>query len=130
MKTFGEINVGDVMYSLNYREWGILTEHIVTDVKRNDFWSAITIKGYLKYQIIGDPDSPKADYTIVKSNKLTVGEVAPSVEGVKEFWLRETQDRINEIEKKIEEENKRLEIEYSDLQKIKNIHEKYKSIER
>ena len=34
MKTFGELQIGDKVYSLNYNKWGVLTEHTVTDIKK------------------------------------------------------------------------------------------------
>ena len=73
MKTFGELQIGDKVYSLNYNEWGVLTEHTVTDIKRNDFKSVITIKGYLKYHYEGYPTNYEPDlvlYKLINSLKL------------------------------------------------------------
>ena len=121
MKTFGELKIGDKVYSLNYNEWGVLTEHTVTDIKRNDFKSVIIIKGYLKHQIIGDPNSDKADLEIFALNKSTIGEVAPSIEGVKQYWINEVERKIENIKEEIQNLNNCLQSELSSLDKIKNI---------
>ena len=120
MKTFGELQIGDKVYSLNYNEWGVLTEHVVTDIKRNDFKSVIIIKGYLKHQIIGDPND-KADLFLSKLNKSTIGEVAPSIEGVKQYWINEIEYRIENVKTEIQKLNNYLQGELNSLDKIKNI---------
>lgn len=121
MKTFGELKIGDTVYSLNYDEWGVLTKHTITDIKNNGFSSVIIIKGYLRHQIIGDPDGPKSDLKLFVINKSSIGEIAPSIEGVKKHWIMETEDRIKRIESEIEEKQKFLQKEYMSLEKIKNI---------
>lgn len=121
MKSFGELQIGDKVYSLNHNEWGVLTEHTVTDIKRNDFRSEIIIKGYLKHQIIGDSNSDKADLEIFALNKSTIGEVAPSIEGVKQYWINEVEIRIKNIKEKIQNLNNFLQRELNSLNKIKNI---------
>ena len=118
MKTFGELQIGDKVYSLNYNEWGVLTEHIVTDIKRNDFKSVITIKGYLKYQCSGYYEP---DLVLYRLNKSTTGEVAPSIEGVKQYWINEVERRIENIKEEIQNLNNCLQSELSSLDKIKNI---------
>lgn len=121
MKSFGDVKVGDKLYSLNYDEWGVLTEHLVTKVTRNDIKSFITIKGYLKHQIIGDPNGAKTDFEIGAFNKGTIGEIAPSIEGVKEWWVRECKDRIESIQQEIDKLQTCLQHAQSDLNKIQNI---------
>lgn len=124
MKTFGEVKVGDKLYSLNYHEWGVLTEHLVTNVIRNDIRTLITLKGYLKHQIIGDPNGPKADLKVNEFNGRTMGEVAPSIEGVKKWWIRECKNRIDSIQQEIDELQVCLQHAQSDLNKIQNIQDK------
>ncbi len=68
LKTFGELQIGDTVYSLNYKDWGVLTEHIVSNIRRNEYRTEITIKGYLKHHLIGDTDGDKADFKLVRSN--------------------------------------------------------------
>lgn len=118
MKTYGELQIGDKVYSLNYNEWGVLTEHIVTDIKRNDFKSVIIIKGYLKYQCSGYHEP---DLVLYRLNKSTIGEVAPSVEGVKQYWINEVERRIETIKEEIQNLNNCLQSELNSLNKIKNI---------
>lgn len=118
MKTYGELQIGDKVYSLNYNEWGVLTEHTVTDIKRNDFKSVITIKGYLKYQCSGYYES---DLVLYRLNKSTIGEVAPSIEGVKQYWINEVERRIKNIKEEIQNLNNCLQSELNSLDKIKNI---------
>ena len=121
MKTFGELQIGDKVYSLNYNEWGVLTEHIVTDIKRNDFKSVITIKGYLEYQCSGYPTNYEPDLVLYRLNKSTTGEVAPSIEGVKQYWINEVERRIENIKEEIQNLNNCLQSELNSLDKIKNI---------
>ena len=121
MKTYGELQIGDKVYSLNYNEWGVLTEHTVTDIKRNDFKSVIKIKGYLEYQCPGYPTCYKPDLVLYKLNKSTIGEVAPSIEGVKQYWINEVERRIENIKEEIQNLNNCLQSELNSLDKIKNI---------
>lgn len=121
IKTFGELKVGDKVYSLNYNEWGVLTEHIITKIERNDFRTIIIIKGYLKHQLIGDVNSDKADLELFALNKSTTGEVAPTKEGVKLFWIQKIESRIECLQNEINELNNRLELEYKSIDKITKI---------
>ena len=111
MKTYGELQIGDKVYSLNYNEWGVLTEHIVTDIKRNNFKSVITIKGGYH----------EPDLVLYRLNKSTIGEVAPSIEGVKQYWINEVERRIKNIKEEIQNLNNCLQSELNSLDKIKNI---------
>lgn len=121
MKTFGELEVGDKVYSLNYNEWGVLTEHIITKIERNNVRTIITIEGYLKHQLIGDVNGDKADFVVNYLNKSTIGEVAPSIEGVKQYWIREIEYKIKCIKDEMEELTNRLELQYKSINKIKEI---------
>lgn len=120
MKTFGELEVGDKVYSLSYKDWGILTEHIVNEVKRNDHMTAIKVKGYYKYQIVGDANDDRADLKLIRHNGSKTGDVAPSIEGVKQYWINEINSRITNIKNKIENLSKALNTQYRDLDTIKN----------
>lgn len=117
-KTFGEINIGDVMYSLNYKEWGVLTKHKVASVERNKHKSRIIIKDYYKYQCIGDYSK---DLIIIVNNKATVGEVAPSIEGLKQYWLEYKNDRLEKLQDKLYVIKSSIEIVQKDIEKIKSI---------
>lgn len=120
MKTFGELEVGDKVYSLNYKDWGILTEHIVDEVKRNDCMIAIKVKGYYKHQIVLDDNGDNDDMKLIRHNESKIGDVAPSIEGVKQYWIDEINFRIANIKNKIEDLSKALSTQYTDLDTIKN----------
>ena len=81
----------------------------------------ITIKGYLKHQLIGDVNSDKADLELFALNKSTTGEVAPTKEGVKLFWIQKIESRIECLQNEINELNNRLELEYKSIDKITKI---------
>jgi len=121
LKTFGELQIGDTVYSLNYKDWGVLTEHIVSNIRRNEYRTEITIKGYLKHRLIGYTDGDKADFKLVRSNGAKIDEVAPTIEGVKQYWVNEIESRIKRIKDEIEKLNDGLNSEYNSLDKIKNI---------
>lgn len=96
MKTFGEVKVGDVMYSLNYKKFGVLTRHIVDEVKHNDTRCFIRIKGY--YDVNGNyPNNEKYDLVIIRPKCHTTGEVAPSVEGLRSYWIEDHNDIIAKL---------------------------------
>lgn len=97
MKTFGELKVGDKVYSLSYNGWGNLTEHTVTAIERNDSRSIITVKGYIKHQIVGDTENQNADLELFVNNKSEIGEVAPSIDGVMKFWFNKKTETIKRL---------------------------------
>lgn len=121
MKTFGEVKVGDVMYSLNHTKFGVLTEHIVTEVKRNKYWTFIRIKGYEKRECDPDTNDEKYDLKIHRQNLATTDMVAPSIEGVKQYWIEDHTDKIKEAMEKIERINSFISVLQKDIEKINSI---------
>lgn len=122
MKTFGEIKEGDVMYSLNYTKFGVLTEHIVSEVKRDKYRTFIRIKGYEKRGLYeGAPDDEKYDLKIYRQNSATADMVAPSIEGVKQYWFEDHTNEIQKALKEIEEINKFISTLTKDIEIINSI---------
>lgn len=122
MKTFGEVDMGDVMYSLNHTEFGVLTEHVVTEVKHSETQTFIRIKGYEKRELYKDePDDEKYDLKIYRRNSATVDMVAPSIEGVKQFWIEHHNDKIKEKLEEIEKINSFISVLQKDIELINSI---------
>lgn len=121
MKTFGEVNACDVMYSLNYKTWGELTEHKVAYVERNEHKSRILIKDYQKYHCVVDKGNGETDLEIIARNKATIGEVAPSIEGLKQYWLEYKNDRLEKLQGELDVIKSSIEIVQRDIEKIKSI---------
>lgn len=122
MKTFGEVKVGDVMYSLNYKEFGVLTKHIVDEVKHNDKRCFIRIKGY--YDADGNyPNNEKYDLVIIRPKHHTTGEVAPSIEGLKSYWIEDHNDIIAKLIEKLNTVSESIAVMQKDIAIINSIKE-------
>lgn len=121
MKTFGEVHAGDVMYSFNYKKWGKLTEHKVVYVERNEHKSRILIKDYQKYHGVIDKGNGETDLEIIARNKATVGEVAPSIEGLKQYWLEYKNDRLKKLQGELDVIKSSIEIVQRNIEKIESM---------
>ena len=110
MKTFGELNIGDELYSLNAMDapWGSVTKYKITNL----------IKGpvFYTFEVFDDYYSEYREFRA--RPKTSVGTLAPSLEGVKEFWKREFNDKISKQEKEIERLKAGLVDLYDSLDKI------------
>lgn len=123
MKTFGEVHIGDVMYSFNYKTWGELTEHKVAYVERNEHKSRILIKDYKKHQCVADKGNGETDLEIIAMNKAIAGDVAPSIEGLKQYWIEYKNDRLEKLQGELDVIKSSIEIVQRDIEKIKSIKE-------
>lgn len=111
MKTFGELNIGDELYSLNDMNvpWATVTKHKISHIRKGPIFLSFVICDYYK-----DGD----DLQFTARPKTTIGPFAPSLEGVKEYWKRELNDKIERQEKEIENLKAGLVDIYNSLDKI------------
>lgn len=110
-KTFGELEVGDELYSLNHisAPWGHVTKHKITNIKKGPYFMVIEIGNYYsngKSEFIRERLNGTSDY------------LAPTLEGVKQYWNREYKDKIESQEKEIERLKEGLVSLHSSLNKI------------
>lgn len=94
MKTFGELEVGDILYSINdmNADWGEVTKHKITGIKTTPLFVDIEIAGYYD-------DGSSIELHERKTG--TIGMLAPTLEGVKKYWEREYTDAIKTQEEEI-----------------------------
>lgn len=110
-KTFGELEVGDELYSLNHISvpWGHVTKHKITNIKKGPYFMEIEIGNYYsdgKSEFIRERLNGTSDY------------LAPTLEGVKEYWNREYKIMIEKQEREIEDLKSGLVSLYDSLDKI------------
>lgn len=110
MKTFGELNIGDELYSLNDMSvsFGTVTKHKITNI----------IKGPVFLTFIVDSNSEDSEFMAMPH--LSEGMFAPSIEGVKEFWKREYQKGIEAQNVEIENIKETIKDMQASLNKIVN----------
>lgn len=110
MKTFGELNIGDKLYCLNAMDtsWGSITKYDILDITKNSiYW---IFKYYDTYY--------KEETEFRARPNTTIGMLAPTLEGVKEYWKNEYEYQIKQQEKEIENLKASLVVMHDSLDKI------------
>lgn len=115
MKAFSELNIGDELYCLNAMDapWGSITKYKILDIIKNP------IHWVFKYH---DTYYKEETEFRVRPN-TTIGMLAPTLEGVKEYWKNDYEYHIKRKEKEIENLKADLVNMYNSLNKIMNVKE-------
>lgn len=110
MKTFGELNIGDELYCLNAMDapWGSVTKYKILDITKNPIhW---VFKYYDTYY------NEETEFRVRPNT--SIGMLAPTLEGVKEYWKNDYEYQIKQQEKEIENLKAGLVSMYDSLDKI------------
>lgn len=94
MKTFGELEIGDILYSINdmNADWGEVTKHKITGITKYPLFVDIEIADYY---------NDGASIELHERKTGTIGMLAPTLEGVKKYWELEYTDAIKKQEAEI-----------------------------